>query len=338
MADKPTRFVISDENEVNSYGIRVMTAGIDISQYERNNILLYMHQRGRVIGRVINLQKEGPLLTGEPVFDEEDEFAAEIKRKVDGDWLRACSPELDVSAPGCFSDDPALRLAGQLFPTAIKSKLYEISICDIPGNDSALRLTMGGSLLLSKDAAATAEAFKQNFPNLQLNYKPKMKLVLSRLGLSENASEEAALAAIDKVKADADTTTANFILKLAKEHKLIKPEKEAMFLRLAKLDPEAALELVDFSGLKPAGDAAPPKDSLRLTDVVDRNATANAAAAAAAAAAEGPKDELEKLVLSRADWDARRWERDDSKTWLRLKREKPEIHEKLYKAFYSIKG
>jgi len=31
---------------LNSYGYRVLTDGVDITQYERNPILLYMHNRG----------------------------------------------------------------------------------------------------------------------------------------------------------------------------------------------------------------------------------------------------------------------------------------------------
>jgi hypothetical protein len=328
------RFVISDERVVNSYGIRVMTDGIDISQYERNNVCLYMHQRGRVIGKFIDLRKEGPVLTGEPVFDEKDELGAKIKQQVEDGFIRACSPELE---PIEWSAEPFMMLPGQPLPTATKTKLYEISICDIPGNDGSLMCLSlpGGSLRLSHDPAATAEILKQNFPNLQLNHKPKMKLLLSRLGLSSDASEDAALAAIDKLKTDAKGETADFVLKLAKTAGLIKPEKEALFLRLAKLDPEAALELVDFSSLKPAGETVPPKDSLRLVNVVEGIREANAEGADAS---KTTKDPLDVLLLSRADWDARKWEKEDPANWLKLKKTKPEIHTGLYDAFYKAKG
>ena len=39
------RIVISDES-VNCYGTWISTAGMDISQYERNPVLLWMHWRG----------------------------------------------------------------------------------------------------------------------------------------------------------------------------------------------------------------------------------------------------------------------------------------------------
>ena len=34
---------------LNGYGYRVLTKGVDITQYERNPILLYMHNRGKAI-------------------------------------------------------------------------------------------------------------------------------------------------------------------------------------------------------------------------------------------------------------------------------------------------
>ena len=37
--------VIISTEAVNSYGSRVLTAGIDLSQYERNPVLLWMHRR-----------------------------------------------------------------------------------------------------------------------------------------------------------------------------------------------------------------------------------------------------------------------------------------------------
>ena len=37
--------VIISTEAVNSYGSRVLTDGIDLSQYERNPVLLWMHRR-----------------------------------------------------------------------------------------------------------------------------------------------------------------------------------------------------------------------------------------------------------------------------------------------------
>lgn len=66
---KTKRVRISNES-LNSYGTRVLTAGMNIEQYNRNPVLLYMHERGQVIGLVKDLKVEGEEVTGELVFDE----------------------------------------------------------------------------------------------------------------------------------------------------------------------------------------------------------------------------------------------------------------------------
>ena len=52
------RIIIRDES-VNCYGTWVKTDGVDISQYERNPVLLWMHWRGIIIGCIKDIKKEG---------------------------------------------------------------------------------------------------------------------------------------------------------------------------------------------------------------------------------------------------------------------------------------
>ena len=47
-------------DSLNSYGTRVLTAGMNVEQYQRNPVLLYMHERGNVIGYVKDLKVEEP--------------------------------------------------------------------------------------------------------------------------------------------------------------------------------------------------------------------------------------------------------------------------------------
>ena len=66
---------------LNSYGTRVLTDGMDIEQYKRNPVLLYMHQRGTVIGYMKDIKKDGDDVTGEPVFDEASELSQRCKNQ-----------------------------------------------------------------------------------------------------------------------------------------------------------------------------------------------------------------------------------------------------------------
>ena len=70
---------ISDES-VNCYGTRIITSGIDLTQYERNPVLLYMHDRSQgVVGLVKNLKVENGELTGEIEFDGATELSQRLK-------------------------------------------------------------------------------------------------------------------------------------------------------------------------------------------------------------------------------------------------------------------
>lgn len=141
------KFIVNTEN-VNSYGYRILTDGIDTVQYDRNPVVLFMHERGEykptgdeVIGRA-RLSKENNDLIAYITFDSTNEFAAKIEAKVKGDFIRMCSMWAD---PIETTTDPKLALPGQKYETVTKCKLIEISIVDIGGNDDALRLSASTS-------------------------------------------------------------------------------------------------------------------------------------------------------------------------------------------------
>ena len=57
------RRVRISNDSLNSYGSRVLTAGMNVEQYCRNPVLLYMHERGNVIGYVKDLKSENGEVT-----------------------------------------------------------------------------------------------------------------------------------------------------------------------------------------------------------------------------------------------------------------------------------
>lgn len=128
--NKPITFVLNDES-VNSYGFIVLTEGIDTSVFERNPVMLYMHNRdGNVIGRWENIRKEEKRLLADAVFDDSTELGAQVKKQVEGGFLRAVS----IGIEGITKD----VLNG--VETVVKSRLIEASIVDIPGNSNAVKL------------------------------------------------------------------------------------------------------------------------------------------------------------------------------------------------------
>ncbi len=205
-------FIINTES-VNCYGGRVLTAGIDTAQFDRNPLLLFMHKRGiheniLPIGRVENLRKEGGKLIGTPVFDEEDTFAAEISRKWEKGFIRMCSPGLE---PIEFSSAPEHILQGQTRATVVRSKLVEVSIVDMGGNDDALQLYHNGKLLTLAAGEDNdflpllkEEELLINRPIINQNDHKMNEELLQLLGLPKTAAEGEAITALKLLKGKAD--------------------------------------------------------------------------------------------------------------------------------------
>ena len=207
--------VIISTSRLNSYGTRIITSGIDIEQYKRNPILLYMHERRNVIGRVENIRFEGDRLIGTPVFDMEDEDAAKIGRKWENGFLNMVSGGFE---PVELSNDPQHLLPGQTRSTVMRSVLREVSIADLGSNDDAIKLyEPSGKLLqlaagvdndivplltLKKQPGEETPAGEINQDHNQPNLLQMNKILLA-LGLAATATEDDAVNAITKLQDNA---------------------------------------------------------------------------------------------------------------------------------------
>lgn len=137
-------FIISDES-INSYGTRILSDGIDMTDFKKNPIGLWNHFRNwkgtkdevLPICRWENLRREGSKWLADAVFDEKDKFAQEIKSKVEQGIINAVSIGVRIITA---SDDKSVLIKGQTRPTITQCKLREISIVDIPSNKNAIKL------------------------------------------------------------------------------------------------------------------------------------------------------------------------------------------------------
>ena len=196
------QFIINTEN-VNSYGYRILTDGIDYAQYMRNPVVLFMHERGvnaykgsEVIGRCTRLYKEGTTLIAEVEFDEQDEFAKKIAGKVERGYIRMASMFAEIQE---VSTQPQHILEGQVYETVTACKLVEISIVDIGGNDNALKLSKDGKpFQLKKIVTNTSN-------NMDI------KVIALALGMGENTKEEAVLSALHSLKTDKEKAEAEVV-------------------------------------------------------------------------------------------------------------------------------
>ena len=310
---KTKRVRISNES-LNSYGTRVLTAGMNVEQYNRNPVLLYMHERGQVIGYVKDLKVEGDEVTGELMFDEATELSQRCKKQWEFGSLKMVSAGIDILE---LSEDPKHLVQGQTSPTISKSKLFEVSLVDIGANDDAIVLQKDGKRIeLGKDAARELPLLHSNNNK---NQKPKQmdqeKLAL-QLGLPKDADEATINAKLAKLQADGaeaetlrqerDTLRAariETLVNAAIAEKKIGEDKKQQFLDLGKkigadelkqtfeaMSPQVKLSNIVTGGGAPAGGHAEYK---KLSDV--------------------PSDELSKM-----------------------REQNPAQYKKLYKAEYGI--
>ncbi len=243
----PKEAIISTPR-LNSYGTRVLTEGIDLTQYRKNPILLYMHRRGRKedmpIGIMENLRVDGDTLYGTPKFDDDTEDERNISKKWERGTLRMLSAGLDIME---WSEDPALLVAGQTRPTVTKSKLIEVSVVDIGANDDALQVGLyhEGKLLtlaageesdhlpLLKPATPEEKTEQPQNNNIEKN----MEKILLKLGLAPNATEDDAVAAISKLQEEKATMTLARItdaVEAAIKEKRLTPDKKEKYIGLGK--------------------------------------------------------------------------------------------------------
>ena len=203
------RIRISSES-LNCYGTWVKTDGVDLEQYQRNPVLLWMHWRGMVVGCIKDLRVEGTDITGEPWFDEVREESRLCKRQWEKGTLRMCSPNFEILET---SEEPGWLKPGQTRPTVTRSKLVEVSMVDIGGNDdnTVILSYRGGELKLAAGEDCEALPLLQgtepetnggplppryNPQNINDTMNEQLKAIALKLGLPEAATEADILARI----------------------------------------------------------------------------------------------------------------------------------------------
>lgn len=132
---KAVPFVINDETVYNSYGFRVSNAGIDLTRFKNNPVMLDGHWNSNesVLGLWEEINFNGATLTAVPVFDMEDEKAKKIAGKVERGFIKGCSMGLVFNPEHMVLEPNGKWLLS-------KSELLENSIIPVPSSANAIRL------------------------------------------------------------------------------------------------------------------------------------------------------------------------------------------------------
>ena len=320
--------VIISTSGLNCYGGRVLTSGIDLTQFQKNPLLLWMHRRSfdRVampIGRIDNLRTDGDRLIGTPVFDQNDEFAKKIESKWENGFLRMASAGIEIIET---SDAPEHLLQGQTRRTITRCRLEEVSIVDMGGNDEALQLYDRSGKVLKLAAGENNDALpllapeKKDDPsgtapdgkdNNQTNKSTQSmnKEFLQLLGLSETATEQEAVGALRLLKEKADKVetlqlaSITAVVDGAIAEKRITADKKEHFVNIGKAAGIDSLRTT-LSLMQPV---RKPTEVIRQTDA--------------------PRDDEPKTYAKLSDVPAAELEQ--------LREQRPQDYERLYKAEYG---
>ncbi|PKO97068.1 MAG: hypothetical protein CVU12_02020 [Bacteroidetes bacterium HGW-Bacteroidetes-7] len=323
-------FVLSDES-INSYGFWVVTSGIDLSQFKRNPLVLWMHSRPwrgtkdevLPIGSIENLRVEDKKLLGDVVFDETDTFAKAISSKVDGGFLRMGSISFE---PIETSKDTKWLKPGQTRETVVKCRLIEFSIVDIGSNNNSLALCADPIVCDAEQkpvflASGNESPIKLLNEILKPNNNLKMEQIALKVGLPANATEKEICDQID-IHLEKASRAESLSKKISD---IETKQKEAMKTE--------ATSLVEAAILSGKIDAKAKESFLSLFDKDFENAKVTLAAMPdrpdfknVLGKERGEGSELEKLS----------WEELDKRNLLgKLKRSYPDLYKDKFKAQFN---
>jgi HK97 family phage prohead protease len=247
----PNKIILSTE-KLNDQNMIVMTDGIDLTEYLENPILLYMHKRGEIIGKLTNLAIEVNESTGDKILVGYVEFAnTALGREKQSLFNSGMLTHFSIG----FELVEFYKTNGMTI--VLKCKLRETSAVDIPANTDCKKVVLA----------------KGDF--ITLSYNPQteylshssligtdMKKIFIALGLPDNATEEQALQALDSfLQAKTQVVTLQTQLKdfdtlkaqLAEKDKELQNSKAEQLVELALTNQKiTALEKDNFVKLAKA--------------------------------------------------------------------------------------
>lgn len=175
----------------------MLTSGVNLDEFRKNPVMLLNHNDYSLpIGRWENIRIVGGKILADAVFDEKDERAAEVMRKVDNDFIRMAS--IGAWPPEEKSDAYSLMLPGQRYPTVTKWTVREASIVTIGANHNALAFyDKSTQEVIDLTVAGAIVRLMDNSPKI-LN----MNLLTQKLNLHDTANESEIVSAVQNLMDD----------------------------------------------------------------------------------------------------------------------------------------
>lgn len=222
------KFILNTD-DLNAYGYRILTSGIQVERFLKNPVALYDHTRswgGNInrlpIGNWENLEKGTKQMTAELRMDEVTDMDKAVKAKVDSGTLRTTSIGIHILE---WSDDPKLLVQGQTRPTVTKCILLEASVTDIPANGNCIKLSYGDKTVILNNEEDYLEALDSILPTIKLNQEMNLglKSLTKYLGLEDTANEADVLAHISTLQ-NSNATLSAKVTELEEKLKVVEQE------------------------------------------------------------------------------------------------------------------
>jgi HK97 family phage prohead protease len=225
---KEKTFILSDSSKVNSFGFKIDFAGMDITRFESNPVMLYRHDYGQLIGKWEGLRKEEDKLIATAVFDAEDPVGKAIEGKVSRGFLKGCSIGIRIT-------DIAV---GDKYDTVTGCELIEASIVPVPSDAGAVVLYDENRKELNyKD-------IKLHFNNNKTNTK-KMEEEPTKKLEATIAERDARIAELEAKISENEKRAVSALLDMAVASGKIRKEERESFEKLAALDFDAVKSIID---------------------------------------------------------------------------------------------
>lgn len=324
--------ILSDES-VNRYKFRVLSGGIKFIDDEIPMFYNHDHEIGELpIGKLTNLRVENGQLLADPVWDEDDKKAMEVKRKVDKGFIKGASIGFDVLET---SVDPSMLMEGQTHATVTKCLLVEASPTPLRANIGARFLTyQGKTVTLSVDDDDTlnvlpsVEGIKETKQVDTMNEK-----LLTTLGLPSTATEAQAIEAINKLNGD----RVEVLIVLGKQKGVINATNEKVYRLSAKVDYTGTLQTLNAIPApvvpvveKVETPAAPAVKETTPSEQQPITLSALIAAAKGESANQQPAERLGAKFL--------RLSKEDDNELARIKRETPKVYDEMASDYAKMRN
>lgn len=302
------RFILSDQR-TNTYGFRVLTSGIDTTDFALNPVMLFDHNSSVILGKWNELEAQSSNLTGVPEFDEADADAMKYSNKVEKGYLNGASIGIIIMETSKGAD-------GVMEVT--KCLLKEVSLTAIPANGNCI-------------AVYSADGARMNDQQIAKLFSTKTNPIMNKIQLSATM-----LVALALQTGASDEQIELAITNLVNENKQMKQKldqlnQEAEAQRKAKVK-----ALIDGAiSAKKITEA----DRADWTTLADANYDAAEKRINALPVIGKLNTEIEKKggPADRSAWTFLDWSKKDSAGLLKLKQENPDEYKRLYDEQYPVK-